>query len=281
MKTVKLLPLVALLAACDDTVTRSPVAPRFQSPNMHVVAGTLVDNTPVLGEFIVCKAGTGSGTFSVARTPAGDGFGGGSSGIASLTLNAGQCEVVVTDEAGENGGSNVAVTEAIGGGGSVLQSVGGFFIGINGVSPLFQPGNGDQFFINSFHGIVLTFVNARVAGNEGCTPGYWKQSQHFGNWPVSLTTTFAQAGFTFGFTGTLLTGLGTGGGGIEALARHAAAAYLNSLSSGVDFSLSTADVIAIANGTGIYLGLTIEARKNLLQAANEGIGGCPLDRNEG
>ena len=31
---------------------------------------------------------------------------------------------------------------------------------------------------------------------EGCTPGYWKQDQHFDSWPVPTTTTLADAGFT-------------------------------------------------------------------------------------
>lgn len=132
----------------------------------------------------------------------------------------------------------------------------------------------------NINGAVITFTNTftPTTGNEGCTPGYWKQSQHFDSWaPVALNETFAGAGFTFGYTGTLLAGLNQGGGGINALARHAAAAYLNAQNATVDYAYTTAEVLAIANGTGIYAGLSIEERKDLLAAANEGVGGCPLN----
>jgi hypothetical protein len=274
------LAFLVVVAACTDVDTTQPRISRIAKPGF-AVAGTLVTDTPVLGELIVCKRGVGSGDFTVGRTPDGTGFGVGATGLAALTLATSFCEVVVEDQAGENGGETVAVTEQ----NANFQSVTGFFIGINGVTPLANPQNGDSYFINSFHGIVLLFTNALVEepppGNQGCTPGYWKQDQHFGNWPVALGTTFADAGMSFGFTGTLLAGLQAGGGDVNALARHAAAAYLNSLASGVDFSLTTAEVQAIANGTGIYAGLTIEARKDLLAAANEGVGGCPLGRAEG
>lgn len=80
---------------------------------------------------------------------------------------------------------------------------------------------------------------------SGRTPGYWKQSQHFGDWvapyfPTAVSgpgghqaTTFHSA--TTGFTGnqfgtqTMLQVLGTGGntGGYTALGRHITAALLN------------------------------------------------------
>lgn len=263
---------VASLAACTDAPTVAPARVEVKRPSL-LVAGTLTSSTPLLGHFIVCKGGAGSGTFSAARSAVGTGFDVNATAVASLTLAAGQCEVVVNDAAGADGGENVAITET---GGGTLQSIAGFFIGINGITPITAT-QGEPFFINSFHGVVLTFVNALAVGNQGCTPGYWKQDQHFDSWPVSLTTTFADAGFSFGFTGTLLSGLQAKGGDVNALARHAAAAYLNSLASGVNFSLTTAEVIAIANGTGIYAGLSVEERKDLLEAANQGVGGCPLN----
>jgi len=91
-----------------------------------------------------------------------------------------------------------------------------------------------------------------LPGGEGCTPGYWKQSQHFIDWPtfgpdfdggptipITQSTLFSTV---FGpvitiKTGTndsktdptLLEALAAKGGGINALARHTVAAYLNSL----------------------------------------------------
>lgn len=75
---------------------------------------------------------------------------------------------------------------------------------------------------------------------EGCTPGYWKQSQHFGNWPTALELCgndtipaqdclFADVfGVSPTISGlTLLEALDNGGGGEYALGRHAVAALLN------------------------------------------------------
>jgi hypothetical protein len=272
-RCLALFPLL-LFAACADPTS----SPHMLTPNRPslAVAGTLVSDTPVLGELIVCTLGGSASDFSATHTPVGTGFGVGATFLASLSLGTGLCEVVTNDEAGDQGGENIAVTAL----NATFQSVAGFFIGVNGVTPLVNPQNGDSYFINSFHGIVLLFTNAAPPpppGNQGCTPGYWKQDQHFDSWPVALGTTFADAGMSFGFTGTLLSGLQAKGGDVDALARHAAAAYLNSLSSGVDFAYTTAEVVAIANGTGIYAGLSVEERKDLLEAANQGVGGCPLN----
>jgi len=126
-------------------------------------------------------------------------------------------------------------------------------------------------------------------GGEGCTPGYWKQSQHFGSWSVNpYTTTF---GDVFGDACALdnpelksgdkvcdvllLEALAAKGGGINALARHAAAAWLNTQS--VDFHWTQAEVegqVLGAFGTENY-----NSTKNVLAEANEA--GCPLARDEG
>ncbi len=77
---------------------------------------------------------------------------------------------------------------------------------------------------------------------------------------------------TGGDDATLLEALQSGGGGINALARHAVAALLNASSSDVDSDLTTAEVIdivqdAVASGD-------FETAKNLLAASNESV--CPL-----
>ncbi len=126
-----------------------------------------------------------------------------------------------------------------------------------------------------------------VVGNQGCTPGYWKQSQHFDSWSGFTPTQTVNSVFS-GVTGsfgseTLLTALQGGGGpGIdgakEILLRAAVAAALNAQSPTVDYSLTLAQVVsqvnaAIASGDRNTM-LTLAAT---LDAANNGIGGCPLN----
>ena len=112
-------------------------------------------------------------------------------------------------------------------------------------------------------------------GGEGCTPGYWKQSQHFDSWPAPYTpsTLFSDV-FEDAFPGqTLLDVVGAGGGGLTALGRHTVAALLNAASSGVDYDLSSGAVISAFND--VYPGGDYEALKNRLETLNEQ--GCPLN----
>jgi hypothetical protein len=117
-------------------------------------------------------------------------------------------------------------------------------------------------------------------GAEGCTPGYWKQDHHFDSWQVYAPTDSFNA--VFGITGpfadslTLLGALQQGGGGINALGRHAVAALLGSVHSGVDYGLTEAEVIEktkAAYESGIAT--QIEGTKNVFAALNEK--GCPLN----
>jgi hypothetical protein len=112
-------------------------------------------------------------------------------------------------------------------------------------------------------------------GDEGCTPGYWKQPHHFDSWQGFTQSQKYEAVFGVNVPGnpSLLQALGMNGGGINALERHSTAALLNASSSGVDYPFTVAQVIAkvqsaVANGT-------IEATKNELEDANEL--GCPLN----
>jgi hypothetical protein len=127
-----------------------------------------------------------------------------------------------------------------------------------------------------------TTTTTTTTGGEGCTPGYWKQDQHFDSWPVPTTTTLADAGFTN--TGlpagtTLLAALSFQGGPTvqdakNILLRQAAAAYLNSLS--IAYAFTTAEVVDMVNdalATGDRD--TILDVKDVLDAANNG--GCPLN----
>lgn len=115
---------------------------------------------------------------------------------------------------------------------------------------------------------------------RGCTPGYWRQPQHFDDWPAgyspsqSFTSVFpAGAGYSRLASKTLLQALEEGGGDEEALGRHAVAALLNAAHPDVQFLYSEAEVKGIVNSalTGGDPG-NIESTKNLLEAANEA--GC-------
>lgn len=113
-------------------------------------------------------------------------------------------------------------------------------------------------------------------GNEGCTPGFWKQSQHFDSWVGYSPNQSYEAVFGVDVPGspTLLQALQNGGGGVDALERHSVAALLNASSGDVNSKYTVAQVIAIVQDGIAPGGLTIEQAKNLLAAANEL--GCPL-----
>jgi hypothetical protein len=112
-------------------------------------------------------------------------------------------------------------------------------------------------------------------GGEGCTPGYWKQTQHFDSWTgYTQTQNFETVfGVDASFNKDLLGALQQGGGGEKALGRHAVAALLNSASGGVSYDYSTAEVIDLVQDA--YASGDFEGAKNLLEAANES--GCPLN----
>jgi len=125
----------------------------------------------------------------------------------------------------------------------------------------------------------------------GCTPGYWKQDQHFDSWPSGVTPSQYLKQY---FTGTipltfggkslgnikLLDGLKMkGGSGLEGarqiLMRAAVAAYLNSLKN-FNYQFSTSEVVnmvntALASSSRDLIILT--AAK--LDLANNA--GCPLN----
>jgi hypothetical protein len=130
-------------------------------------------------------------------------------------------------------------------------------------------------------------------GDEGCTPGYWRN--HADRWLGVSPADGYDATFgitsTLGATYTLGQAIWGGGGGEFALGRHATAGLLNSIGGipngdgeVVNYPYSTAEVKAIVQAAYATADdpLTvanehanaIEAAKNQLAAANEL--GCPL-----
>ena len=88
-------------------------------------------------------------------------------------------------------------------------------------------------------------------GGEGCTPGFWKQDQHFDSWVGFAPTDSFEAVFGVDVTlrvggqgtvddPTLLDALNATGGGVNALARHAVAALLNASNPDVDSDFTVA-----------------------------------------
>jgi hypothetical protein len=120
-----------------------------------------------------------------------------------------------------------------------------------------------------------TTTTTTPPGEEGCTPGFWKN--HLEAWEgYSPDDTFASV-FGEPLPGqpaslTLEEALNLGGGGFKALARHGVAALLNA-ASGIDFGLTEAGVIA-AVVDAIEGEEGVEATKDMLAALNEQ--GCPF-----
>lgn len=119
-------------------------------------------------------------------------------------------------------------------------------------------------------------------GGEGCTPGYWKQPQHFKDWPetVSPGDLFSMY-FEDAFPNmNLLQVLKQGGGGLKALGRHTVAAWLNAQNDEVSFGLSANDVVDMFNA--LYPANTKQeynALKDIFADLNEE--GCPLNNGSG
>lgn len=114
-------------------------------------------------------------------------------------------------------------------------------------------------------------------GGQGCTPGYWKQDQHFDSWTAPYTpgTLFGDV-FEDAFPGmTLLDVAAQGGGGLKALGRHTVAALLNAASPDVSYDRTVGEVIDAFNGVFPGADGDYEALKDLFEGFNEQ--GCPLD----
>ena len=183
--------------------------------------------------------------------------------------------------------ANLDASDATLGAPGTAYATGNTARGLEGPGPL--PANGDSLAISGANTVTVTFKErfhldqVRIIsecpppGNEGCTPGYWKQSQHFDSWfGYSRNQKFEQV-FAVNVPGdpTLLEALKANGGGINALERHAVAALLNASSPNVDYPLTQAQVKAMVK-SAIDSGdpATIEQTKDQLEQYNEL--GCPL-----
>jgi hypothetical protein len=154
-------------------------------------------------------------------------------------------------------------------------------IGVGDLTVSLRPGETGGKIVRRKSSIVLTLVlitlfgmvaipTASACGGEGCTPGYWRQVQHFDAWEATGYEPVDSFDAVFGVDssfGTLLDGVKAKGGGEKALARHAVAALLNASSPYVSYEYSPAQVIALVQGA--YACGNFEAIKDLLEYQNE------------
>ncbi len=143
--------------------------------------------------------------------------------------------------------------------------------------------------------MLTSYLICDQLGNfAGCTPGYWKQEQHFDSWVIGYSPTTTKLSeviydlqipiWTKGDNKslqvtdpTLLQALNAQGGGINALVRHTVAALLNAANSSVDFPLGEAQIITFfisAYNDGYYEKSVLNAQEKAFDNMNNEI--CPL-----
>lgn len=264
---------VAALAAAACQQATEPTSELDAGPSFALVAGP----NPLGEEIVVCKVGPlGSYDFTYSGTRAATGAPVSGSVTVNVTDPAGDCASI-----GFFGGSGVviALTETVPAGQEVVsitvdqltgadQNISGPTNTVTGVKASGSP----------VQSAVVTFTNRLIPpqGGEGCTPGYWGRKQHFDSWtaPYTPSTSFQSVFGVNAYPGmTLLDVVNNSGPPKKQLGRMAVAALLNAASPGVDFDLTTAEVIAAFNAawtSGEY-----EATKDMLDDLNNQ--GCPLN----
>ncbi len=166
---------VAFVVACSDSATE-PKASNVGKVSLDA-AGSPATATPVASEFRVCKDGNVAGTFIVSTSAAGAGFGSNHTSISPVTIQPGTCVVVAEDDAPSGSGSNVTVTESPA---TNLTGVAGVRVStVSGITTINNPTNGFEDFINSIHGVRLTFTNNVASSGCTFTQGYYKNHESY------------------------------------------------------------------------------------------------------
>jgi hypothetical protein len=269
------------LWACTESGSPNGIAPGFDHNDEAPVLAVTIPTSGLAENVWVCNddaAGvsfdftvTGTGSFTLV-----DG---------APTITAGSCTLVAS--AGD--GAQVTVTQTLATGFDFVR-IESFIVppGTNNLDPdpsgpvlvpMITRAFGDR-------GFVFVFFNEPTpGGDEGCTPGFWKNhtGQGPGNqlneWVTYATGDDFNAVFGVGPSVTLLTALNTGGGGEAALGRHAVAALLNA-SSSVDYFYTVAQVIGIVQDAyAIGTKGAFNDAKDDLEAQNGDATFCPLPSN--
>ena len=256
-----------LIANCGRSSPAAPTSPSLQTGALSIVGATTT-STPEVGRIKVCTT-SGSATFTVTATPV---AGGTASTLSPATVAAGTC-VIVAEDFDTTGGSDVTTTQTS----PAFQSVTGQQTTAGGGATSFAASNGGILFLNNFHGYTLTFtVPAPPTVTEGCSPGFFKNHADTPTYNRSQTLDSVLTTNVFSSTLTIEQALSLKGGGVDALARHAAAAILNAAALPGTYAFTLTQLRAIFDqiegGT-----LTIDAATALLES-KEDVNGivCPL-----
>jgi hypothetical protein len=228
--------IAALIGCQSDGITRPDTV-------LSLAIGDATNSTPEYGKIKVCKSADSnvSGDFDFDRDPVGASTG---TALANATIAPGECIIVAEDDGGAGMGSDITITETSAGlvsiTGQRIDEIGGVDVISN--SPFV---NGGELFVNSFHGFTITFKNVVQIGNNGCSPGYWKNHKFPAGY--SKTDTFASVfGNAVYGAKTLQQVLSTGGGGVTALGRQTVSAFFNAVVYS-DFGYTPAEVISMFN----------------------------------
>jgi hypothetical protein len=258
------------IANCSRSSPSAPSPATAESGSLNVVGATTTA-TPELGRIKVCTTGGGGATFSVTATPV---SGGTVNTLNPASVGANLCVIVAEDfDVVGGAGANVTTTQTS----PAFQSVSGQRTDNGGVSS-FAATNGGTLFLNGFHGYTLTFVvPPPPPPTEGCSPGYFKNHPDTPTYDRSQTLDSVLTTDVFSASLTIEDALSLKGGGVNALARHAAAAILNAAALPGTYAYTLTQLRAIFDqieaGT-----LTIDAATALLESKEDGVGGivCPL-----
>jgi hypothetical protein len=294
------LALSAFALACSDST--GPVTRTLDATTapLAITASTTWPFPILDGQVQLCKTSNVTGTFTFTAS------GGGASPITPLVTNpsitidvAGETECIIiyrSSTSQASGAETITVTENANAvpltNIDIVQYLnpavcdGPFVCGNLGDAPYRNDafsvaGRQATLKINNDMARRVTFTNTQApTGGEGCTPGFWKNNadkHDASQWgaidpDATFTSVFGANDLPAGTT--LLEALNLGGGGVNALARHAVAAYLNSLAGDPDYAFTTAQVIAKVQAMASN---NYDAAKDELATENER--GCPLSQN--
>lgn len=289
------LPALFLSTACQDAgITNEAPAPQL---GVHVNNGS--NGTPTFEELIVCKEWTNASDISVdfdVTVDPDDNLTPPAASTMTRTLTdtgSSECRVVAAfANTATVGPANLTVVETVPTGATLLDIQVTTIVRdgatVGEYNPTVDPSTGTFTAVGADRrvGFVVTYTNQlEETGGEGCTPGYWKNhagafSHSKGGqkkpsaWQVYSPTDSYDGvfGVVSSFGGDLIEALNRGGGGENALGRHATAALLNAAHSGVSYAFTTAQVIAIVQGA--YASGDFTGAKDQLASENEQ--GCPL-----
>ena len=139
-----------------------------------------------------------------------------------------------------------------------------------GEGPSFPGANWAMYFLHTLQECDVVEETAE----QGCSPGYWRQSHHFESWKDYTPYEFFDDVFGREINQDMILGDGIqlGGGELNALIRHSVAALLNAASDDVDYPFTVAEVKSSFQAA--FDSEQYEATKDIFDNANNL--GCPL-----